>query len=495
MNTFKFTGKLKRNLFLLIVAGAVLIGVGAMGYGNSGGHGDDAHGSSHEPAHAQEEHVDDHAGDLHLEDGAQDAEEAVDTHHDDADHDHEAGETEEEGSRGEGDDAHVAGAAAHDAGGHDDAHGAHAAEHGEHEATVGHLIYSNIWVMIMFFIWIAIASMFFLAAHTVGWSGWHIQIQKISLALMTLIPAMAILGAVVFIFGHHYIFEWTHLELFDPTNENFDALLATKQPFLNIKTFSILSLFWIGVLMFLLVNWWNKLKAQDQDPSLKHFSKTRTIGAISIVFIAVINAFGVWMWIMSIEPHWYSTLFAWYNMSSAAAAMFSFTILIMLYLQGQGYLPKVNENHYHDVAKYLFAISVFWTYLWFSQYMLIWYANLPEETIYFIDRMNNYPVLFYGAFIINFLLPFFVLMTREAKRNRGILIFACSVLILGHWFDFFNEIVTPLVPSGGMGLVSIGCLLSFTGIAGFVVFTALSRMTSLDSSEHPYYKESLVHHI
>jgi hypothetical protein len=349
--------------------------------------------------------------------------------------------------------------------------------------------------MIMFLFWIAVSAMFFLAAHTVGWAGWHIQIQKVTLSIMSLIPVMAVLGIIVFALGKHELYEWTHSYFFDPNDARFDALMNGKKMFLNVQTYSILGLLWVAILTALLVGWWKKLHNQDVDPDLKHFQSARTIGAISIVVIAIINAFGVWHWIMSIEPHWYSTLFAWYTMASAATGMFAFTILMVMILKSQGYLPNVNDNHYHDLAKYMFAISVFWTYLWFSQYMLIWYGNIPEETTYFIDRLDNYPGLFYGSFAINFLLPFFVLLKRGTKRNMGVLMFMCGMLILGHWFDFFNSIVTPVVTEGGMGLIAIGCLLLFTGFAGFVVFSVLTRMTDLDSSQHPYYHESYIHHI
>jgi hypothetical protein len=503
MNTFTFTGTLMRNLAILVVAGAVLIFLGAITFNSGGGHGDD-HGGGHGATHAQQEHVDDHSGSaLQLEDGSQDdqaeamqddhaAEDHGDDHAGDLDHAHGGENGEDHGHAHDDDHADDHGAAA---GLHGDAHGDDHGGHAAHEAELAHVIYSNTWTMIMFFFWIAVAAMFFLAAHVVGWAGWYIQVQKVTLSIMTLIPVMGVIGIVIFLAGHHYIFEWTHKELFDPASPAFDPLLKVKESFLNVQTWGILSIVWLAILSLLLWRWWVKLRDQDTDPALKHFSKTRVLGAVSIVLIAVINAFGVWQWIMSIEPHWYSTLFAWYNMASAATAMFAFTILILIYLQSKGYLQKVNENHYHDLGKYMFAVSVFWTYLWFSQFMLIWYGNIPEETIYFIKRMENYPVLFYGAFTINFLLPFFVLMTRGSKRNKGILMFMCIMLILGHWFDFFNEIVTPLVPSGGMGLISLGSLLLFTGFAGFVVFAALSRMKDLDSSQHPYYKESLIHHI
>lgn len=454
MNTFTFSGKLKRYLLLLILAGAAFIAIGALTFGGGGDHGDD-HGAP-EKAHAA----------LALNEQAPGVDEAYT-------------------------DASGHGLLAAGGGGdHGDDHG-----HGAPAPTLKQVIVANSWAMIQYLLWAGIAAMFFIAAHTVGWAGWHIQVQKISLAIMTLIPVMAVLGIIVYAIGYYELFEWTHLYLFDPADERFDALLAGKQMFLNKGAFAGFGLLWIGILLALLAGWWRNMSRMDSTADIKYFRSSRSLGAVSIVFIAIINAFGVWHWIMSIEPHWYSTLFTWYTMASAAAGMFAFTILVAMILQNMGYLPNVNENHYHDLGKYLFAISVFWTYLWFSQFMLIWYGNIPEETIYFIKRMENYPVLFYGSFIINFLLPFFVLLKRDTKRNAGVLMFMCVMLILGHWFDFFNSIVTPVVTSGGMGLIAIGCLLLFTGVAGYVVFFALTRMQDLESSQHPYFKESLNHHI
>lgn len=130
--------------------------------------------------------------------------------------------------------------------------------------------------------------------------------------------------------------------------------------------------------------WWKTLTKLDTAPSLKLFSNSRMIAAVTIVIIAfVINTFATWFWSMSIQPHWYSTMFTWNTMAGAAVSMFSVLILLIHYLKGQGYLPNVNENHLHDVAKLMFAISVFWMYTFFSQYMLIWYANIPEETEFF----------------------------------------------------------------------------------------------------------------
>ncbi len=493
MNTFTFTSKAKLNLFIIMIVGLALIGLGALTHGG-GGH--DSHGDGH-GTHGQEEHVDHAAVTLQHEDGSTDiaiedahAEEAHgeeahnEMHQEDAHHGEHHGEVEHHNDEMHG-DAH-----------HADAHGGHGEDHGHHgivgatPITVKKIIVTNFWVIVQMLLWMSIAAMFFLAAHTAGWAGFHIMFQKVLLGIMSIMPIAFILGAIIFAVGKHDIFIWTNAEAIAASE-----LMATKTAFLNTKTFVMLSVVWAAILLTLLWRWWVILSKQDTDPDLKYFSSSRSLAAICIVLVAIINAFGVWHWIMSIQPNWYSTMYAWYTMASGAAIMIATTILVLIYLQSKGYMPNLNKSHYHDLGKYLFAISVFWTYVWFSQYMLIWYGNIPEETVYFKELMKNYPVIFYGALILNFFLAFLILIKRDAKRNKGIMIFASVMIIIGHWFDFFNMIVPYGVNKGGMGLISIGTLLIFAGIAGFVILSALSRVKSLDSREHPYYKESLKHHI
>lgn len=503
MNTFTFTSKAKLNLFIIILVGLALIGLGAL---TDGGGGHDAHDDGHgTETHGQEEHVDHAATTLQHEDGTTDiaiedaVEHAEETHGEEAHseaHDISEGETHEHAEHAteeHHDDAHA------DHGAHGDAHAADAhGGHGDgHHAVVGATpitvkkkLVTNLWVIVQMLMWMSIAAMFFLAAHTAGWAGFHIMFQKVLLAIMSIMPVAFLLGAVVFAFGHHDIFIWSNAAAMEASD-----LMQTKKAFLNTKSFAILSGVWAVILLALLARWWKVMSAQDSDPDLKHFSSSRSLAAICIVLVAIINAFGVWHWLMSIQPNWYSTMYAWYTMASGAAIMIATTILVLMYLQSKGYMPNLNESHYHDLGKYLFAISVFWTYVWFSQYMLIWYGNIPEETVYFKELMKNYPVIFYGALILNFFLAFLILIKRDAKRNKGVMIFACVMIIIGHWFDFFNMVVPYNVSHGGMGLISVGTLLLFVGIAGYVILSALTRVKSLDSREHPYYNESLKHHI
>ncbi|MDZ7646311.1 MAG: hypothetical protein U5K54_03500 [Cytophagales bacterium] len=151
----------------------------------------------------------------------------------------------------------------------------------------------------------------------------------------------------------------------------------------------------------------------------------------------------------------------------------------------------------HDLGKFIFAFSIFWTYIWFSQFMLIYYANIPEETVYFIERIKNAPYswIFYLNLILNFVLPFLLLMTRDAKRQMSMLAVVCPIVIVGHWFDFYN-MVTPGVMQhdGGLGLLEVGLALIFFALFLFVTLSALSKMP-LVAKNHPMMEESLNHHI
>ncbi len=374
---------------------------------------------------------------------------------------------------------------------------AEGAEHGE-EVTLSKTILMNVYNVFYFGFYIALAAMFFLAGTNLAWGGWQIQIQKIPLAIAMNIILFLGLLLVMFAFFNHDIFEWSHDYLFDPKDARFDEVLASKQDFLNMGTFwtfyVIIAVSCIGMVLY----WWKTLTKLDTAPSLKLFSNSRMIAAVTIVIISfVINTFATWFWSMSIQPHWYSTMFTWNTMAGAAVSMFSVLILLIHYLKGKGYLPNVNENHMHDVAKLMFAISIFWMYTFFSQYMLIWYANIPEETEFFRLRRNadNYGILFHLAIIFNFVLPFFILMTRNSKRSKNITIVTAYIIILGQFAWFFLMNCPMILPKGGFGLISLGLLLMVGSIFIFVTLSFLAKVKDLASTTHPYVNESYHHHI
>jgi Ni/Fe-hydrogenase subunit HybB-like protein len=177
-----------------------------------------------------------------------------------------------------------------------------------------------------------------------------------------------------------------------------------------------------------------------ETPSFDYYKKQRKWAASFLPIGGFLSAVFLWQSVMSVDPHWYSTMFAWYSTASAWLGAISLTVILIIYLKSKGYLEYVTHDHLHDVGKFLFGISVFWMYLWFDQFMLIWYANNGEETIYFKERMDNYPVLFWGNIILNFVTPFFILMRNDTKRKFGTMYFVAIIVFFGHWWDYFYMI-------------------------------------------------------
>ena len=198
---------------------------------------------------------------------------------------------------------------------------------------------------------------------------------------------------------------------------------------------------------------------------------------------------------MSIDVHWFSTLFGWYVFAGMWCTAMTVLVILTLYLKKLGYLPKVNENHIHDLGKWTFAISFLWSYLWFSQFMLIWYANIGEEVVYYMTRIEHYKLLYFGMFFINFAFPMLVLMSRDAKRHAGILSFVGVIILIGHWLDVYIMISAgSLGAQAKIGFMEIG--LALLGL-GFFIRTILNNLTKapLTPVNHPFLDESIHHEI
>jgi hypothetical protein len=475
MSTFSITPSTKKNLLIAMALGVVLFVLGYLFAGDgSGGHG---HGHDTHDTHVTEQvgaHGD--AVDMHAADTVIVSEEEV-----------ASADVSSEGYVYEDVSAQRASALQ---------------DHIEHSKvsgagiTKGSKAIASIYSVVIFLFFIALTGMFFLSGATLAYGGWQIQIQKLPLALSATFLVSVPLMIVMWATAGHTLFHWMHTELMDPASPSFDALLASKQDYLNVTGFWVRAAILLSITALITLSWWKAQNKMDLDPSLSGFKSMRALAAVSIVLIAmVLDTFGTWDWIMSIQPHWFSTLYPWYVFASAAVSMFSIVQLLIIYLKSKDYLSGVNENHIHDIGKFMFAISVFWTYLWVSQYMLIWYGNIPEETIYFLKRLDGYPFLFWFSFILNFIVPFFVLMKREAKRNMKVVSVMAVIIIFGHALDFFLMVTPEIAPKGGFGLMFIGSLVFFSGLAAYVTLTALSRVKNLESTTHPYYKESVLHHI
>ena len=237
--------------------------------------------------------------------------------------------------------------------------------------------------------------------------------------------------------------------------------------------------------------------AEDVDGSTEHWFTARKLSAVFLIIFGISSSVSAWDWVMSIDTHWFSTMMGWYVFASWWVTGLATIALIVVNLKGAGYLKVVTANHLHDLGKFIFAFSIFWTYIWFSQFLLIYYANIPEETVYFYQRMKVAPYswIFFANLLLNFVLPFLLLMTRDAKRHMSMLKVVCPIVIVGHWFDFFNMITPGVMQGGGgIGFLEIGLGLIFTAAFLYVVLTNLAK-SPLIAKNHPMMEESMHHHI
>jgi hypothetical protein len=367
-----------------------------------------------------------------------------------------------------------------------------AEKHKEHLEHVLHQLQNKPWaalyVACIFFMLISLGVLAFYAIQQVAQAGWSPVLFRVMQGITAYLPVGSIFFFVFLILcGLHFnhLFIWL-----DPEVIASDKIIANKSGYLNFP-------FWIIRAAIFLLGW-NAYRyfsrknclAQDEANDNSFYKKNFNISAIFLVFFIVTESIMSWDWIMSIDPHWSSTLFGWYVFASFFVSGITTICLISLYLKSKGYLENVNTSHIHDLAKFMFGFSVFWTYLWFSQFMLIWYANIPEEVTYFVTRIELYNLPFFGAVVMNFLFPILILINTDFKRITWILVMAGTVILLGHYVDFFNMIMPSAVGDQWfIGIAEIGSVFFFLGLFIFVVFTALTKAPLLPK-RNPFIEES-----
>ena len=370
--------------------------------------------------------------------------------------------------------------------------------------------WANLLINGFFYFGISLAAMFFYALQYAAEVAWTAQLKRIFEAMFSYIPVGLGVIIVVLLAGQfhvHHLYHWMDPEVNDPNSPAFDAIIAGKKPFLS-------SWFvWLRVAIYATVflafrHFFRKWSIQeDTAPSNELHLKQYRRGALFLVFFAVFSSTMAWDWLMSIDTHWYSTMYGWYTFSGIWVTCMIFATLLVIWLKGQGYLPKVNESHIHDLGKWMFAVSMLWSYLWFCQYMLIWYSNIPEEVTYFKERYDHYMIGMWTIFAVNFAVPFYVLIARDAKRNIKLLTRVGVVIFISHFLDLYMAVI-PGTTHGhvmwGFGenahhtmftwWFEFGMFLGFLGLFVYVVLTALTK-ARLVPANHPFLDESENHHI
>ena len=368
-----------------------------------------------------------------------------------------------------------------------------AAEHdAAHDEHVFHQLanrpWSALYVAAFFFFMIALGVLAFYAIQRAAQAGWSPLLFRVMEGITAYLVPGGILILVFFVLSimhFNHVFVWMDSEVVAE-----DALLQGKAGYLNPTFFLIrAAIFLGGWILYREVS--RKLSlAQDASDDDSNFKKNFRWSAGFLVFYLVTESIMSWDWIMSVDPHWFSTLFGWYVFASMMVSGITVIALITIYLKSKGYLPDVNDSHIHDLAKFMFGFSIFWTYLWFSQFMLIWYANIPEEVTYFVTRIEDFNLPFFGMVAMNFIFPVLLLMNSDYKRINWFVVMTGIVILAGHYLDIFNMIMPATVgDQWAIGIPEIGAVCFFAGLFIFWVFRALTK-APLQPKRNPFIEES-----
>lgn len=345
-----------------------------------------------------------------------------------------------------------------------------------------------------FFFALGLGALFFLALNYATESGWYASVKRVIEAVAGFLPyGMGLLGLfllIITLFDGAHIYIWMDSEVV-----KHDEIIQGKTAYLNVWFFWIRTLIYFTTYFLFLRGFKRRSLEEDERGGTDLHFKNYKKGATFLVFFAVFSSTSAWDWLMSIDVHWFSTLYGWYTFAGMWCSSMVVLVITTMYLKKLGYLPKVNESHIHDLGKWTFATSFLWSYLWFSQFMLIWYANIGEEVTYYAMRIENFKFLYFAMFIINFAFPMLILMSRDAKRNFGILTFVGLIILTGHWLDVYIMVSAgSLGANATIGFIEVGMALMVLGSFVFVILRNLTK-ASLTPVNHPFLDESIHHDI
>nr|WP_294897046.1 quinol:cytochrome C oxidoreductase [uncultured Pedobacter sp.] len=352
----------------------------------------------------------------------------------------------------------------------------------------------NLLLMSYYFACVCAAGLFFCAIQYVAQAGWSASLLRVPQAFSKVLPLASIILVIVIaagLFSHNLYNSWNHVA--EGGGEHFSS---SKSFYLSPLFFLARIIVFLGAysIFGLLLS---KLSVnEDIHGGLKSYDKSIKYSVIFLVIFGFTTPVWAFDTIMSLEAHWFSTMFGWYNFAAMWVSGMATISVVVIMLKKSGYMPWIKDSHLHNLGLFVFAFSIFWTYVWFAQFLLIYYANIPEETVYFFKRWEGfYLPLFWLNLIINFMAPVLVLMSRDAKRKTNILLGVCIVLILGHWLDYYMMIMPGTIgEAAGFGIIEIGVFLGFVGLFTFSILTSLSK-APLAPKNHPFLEESLNHQI
>lgn len=341
-----------------------------------------------------------------------------------------------------------------------------------------------------FFMSLALGGTFFVAIQWVTNAMWSAPVRRLAEATTAYMP-IALLTLLVLTFGIHFLYAWSH-----PEHVKGDLLLEGKAGYLNVSFFVVRNVIAVALWWFFSKKLVANSLAQDNTKDFGFTLKNRVLGGGFLMIFALTYTMVSFDQLMSLDPHWFSTMFGVYCFSGMFYSILAFICLLAVILKSQGKLEGiVNDNHLHDMGKFMFAFTVFYAYIGFSQFMLIWYANLPEETGYFLRRMHSgWMCVTLFLLLGKFLTPFFLLMPRGSKRNPRMLAGVAIFMLIAQWIDLMWLIQPEFYAEGPVvGLIEVGVALGFVGLFGLTVQRFLSKHNVVAIGD-PRLEESVFHH-
>lgn len=352
-----------------------------------------------------------------------------------------------------------------------------------HRAWFAYLLYHT------YFVGLALGAVFFLVVHYLAFAGWNVAIRRVSESFATyLIPAFVF--SVILFFGLSYIYPWTNHELMAH-----DHVLHGKIGYFALPFYIARTVFFFGATVFLAMRLVANSTASDTEGGVNRLNRQKPLAAIFLVIFApLFTVYSVDL-LKSLDPKWFSTMFGVYVFIGFVQASVAALIVTVRRLQKAGYLEVVTNDHFHDMGKYLFGFSIFWAYIGVSQYLLIWYANLPEETSYYLARQTpGWVWLSLLLPVVRFILPFLAMLPRAAKRNPNYLEKVAFLVLFGEWVDLNWLIMPAYAPGFSFSWMDIGLFVGFLGFFAFSVRRFLSRHNTVPVKD-PFLHETLHHHV
>ena len=337
---------------------------------------------------------------------------------------------------------------------------------------------------------LALAGTLFVALMYVSRAGWSTVFRRIPEAMSSILP-VCFLIMLLTVFGISTLYEWSHTGLVTQ-----DAILSAKASYLNVPFFMLRVVLFLSIRIAVSMMLRKNSELQDRTGDERLTERNMRVSALFIVLFALSFWLASTDWIMSLEPHWYSTIFGIYNFAGLLSSGIAAITLLLIVLKRRGVFGDlIRAEHLHDLAKLLFGFSTFWMYIWFCQYMLIWYSNIPEETGYFLSREHGAWLTFTVLNVVfNWLIPFVFLISAKAKRMEGLLLKVCIIVLIGHWIDLFWMISPTFMPDAPeVGVWEIAPLAMALSLFFLMTLRGLSRKHVIPVQD-PTLMESLHYH-